>query len=344
MKVIKTAPLIPSEIKVLEKEGNRVKISLASFEFGYAVTLAHPIRRLLLLSSVGYAPIGLKIEGAHHEFDSLRGVTEDVSLFIMNLKNIRFIAKALVGQDSSLENQSVVVDYSFKGPMEIRARDLSSEHIEIVNPEMPLATINEDAQLNFSLIIYKGMGYVPSENTRELMPEGYMPLDGSFTPIKNVVYEIENVLVEGDPNYEKIIFDIETDGQIDPYKAFLSAVKVMSKQLGVFGERPIANTEYSGDYAQRDDAKDLSDKIESMNLSARCFNCLDKIGIKYVGELVLMSEEELKGVKNMGKKSYDEIAEKLNDLGYPVGTELSHEQRESLKKRLEKLENKGGND
>ncbi|MGN8436764.1 DNA-directed RNA polymerase subunit alpha C-terminal domain-containing protein, partial [Helicobacter pylori] len=168
--------------------------------------------------------------------------------------------------------------------------------------------------------------------------------DGSFTPIKNVVYEIENVLVEGDPNYEKIIFDIETDGQIDPYKAFLSAVKVMSKQLGVFGERPIANTEYSGDYAQRDDAKDLSTKIESMNLSARCFNCLDKIGIKYVGELVLMSEEELKGVKNMGKKSYDEIAEKLNDLGYPVGTELSPEQRESLKKRLEKLEDKGGND
>ncbi len=344
MKVIKTAPLIPSEIKVLEKEGNRVKISLAPFEFGYAVTLAHPIRRLLLLSSVGYAPVGLKIEGAHHEFDSLRGVTEDVSLFIMNLKNIRFIAKALVGQDSSLENQSVVVDYSFKGPMEIRARDLSSERIEIVNPEMPLATINEDAQLNFSLIIYKGMGYVPSESTRELMPEGYMPLDGSFTPIKNVVYEIENVLVEGDPNYEKIIFNIETDGQIDPYKAFLSAVKVMSKQLGVFGERPIANTEYSGDYAQRDDAKDLSAKIESMNLSARCFNCLDKIGIKYVGELVLMSEEELKGVKNMGKKSYDEIAEKLNDLGYPVGTELNPEQRESLKKRLEKLEDKGDND
>ncbi|GAA6980127.1 DNA-directed RNA polymerase subunit alpha [Helicobacter pylori] len=344
MKVIKTAPLIPSEIKVLEKEGNRVKISLAPFEFGYAVTLAHPIRRLLLLSSVGYAPVGLKIEGVHHEFDSLRGVTEDVSLFIMNLKNIRFIAKALVGQDSSLENQSVVVDYSFKGPMEIRARDLNSDHIEIVNPEMPLATINEDAQLNFSLIIYKGMGYVPSENTRELMPESYMPLDGSFTPIKNVVYEIENVLVEGDPNYEKIIFDIETDGQIDPYKAFLSAVKVMSKQLGVFGERPIANTEYSGDYAQRDDAKDLSVKIESMNLSARCFNCLDKIGIKYVGELVLMSEEELKGVKNMGKKSYDEIAEKLNDLGYPVGTELSPEQREGLKKRLEKLEYKGDND
>ncbi|OJZ95692.1 DNA-directed RNA polymerase subunit alpha [Helicobacter pylori] len=344
MKVIKTAPLIPSEIKVLEKEGNRVKISLAPFEFGYAVTLAHPIRRLLLLSSVGYAPVGLKIEGVHHEFDSLRGVTEDVSLFIMNLKNIRFIAKALVGQDSSLENQSVVVDYSFKGPMELRARDLSSERIEIVNPEMPLATINEDAQLNFSLIIYKGMGYVPSESTRELMPEGYMPLDGSFTPIKNVVYEIENVLVEGDPNYEKIIFNIETDGQIDPYKAFLSAVKVMSKQLGVFGERPIANTEYSGDYAQRDDAKDLSAKIESMNLSARCFNCLDKIGIKYVGELVLMSEEELKGVKNMGKKSYDEIAEKLSDLGYPVDTELSPEQRESLKKRLEKLEDKGGND
>ncbi|WP_000864513.1 DNA-directed RNA polymerase subunit alpha [Helicobacter pylori] len=344
MKVIKTAPLIPSEIKVLEKEGNRVKISLAPFEFGYAVTLAHPIRRLLLLSSVGYAPVGLKIEGVHHEFDSLRGVTEDVSLFIMNLKNIRFIAKALVGQDSSLENQSVVVDYSFKGPMELRARDLNFEHIEIVNPEMPLATINEDAQLKFSLIIYKGMGYVPSENTRELMPEGYMPLDGSFTPIKNVVYEIENVLVEGDPNYEKIIFDIETDGQIDPYKAFLSAVKVMSKQLGVFGERPIANMEYSGDYAQRDDAKDLSTKIESMNLSPRCFNCLDKIGIKYVGELVLMSEEELKGVKNMGKKSYDEIAEKLNDLGYPVGTELSPKQRESLKKRLEKLEDKGSND
>ncbi|AFI05803.1 DNA-directed RNA polymerase subunit alpha [Helicobacter cetorum] len=344
MKFIKTAPLIPSEIKVLEKEDNRVKISLAPFEFGYAVTLAHPIRRLLLLSSVGYAPIGLKIEGVHHEFDSLRGVTEDVSLFIMNLKNIRFIAKALAEENASQENQSVVVDYSFKGPMELRARDLVSEHVEIVNPEMPLATINEDTQLNFSLIIYKGMGYVPSENVRELMPESYMPLDCSFTPIKNVVYDIENVLVEGDPNYEKIVFNIETDGQIDPYEAFLSAVKIMGKQLGVFGENPITNTDYSNDYTQKDDSKDLSAKIETMNLSARCFNCLDKIGIKYVGELVLMSEEELKGVKNMGKKSYDEIAEKLNDLGYPVGTELSSEQKENLKKRLEKLEDKGGND
>ncbi|WP_104760634.1 DNA-directed RNA polymerase subunit alpha [Helicobacter cetorum] len=344
MKFIKTAPLIPSEIKVLEKEGNRVKISLAPFEFGYAVTLAHPIRRLLLLSSVGYAPVGLKIEGVHHEFDSLRGVTEDVSLFIMNLKNIRFVAKALDNQEMTQESQSVVVDYSFKGPRELKAKDLASEHVEIVNPEMPLATINEDAQLNFSLIIYKGMGYVPSENVRHLVPEDYMPLDCSFTPIKNVVYDIENVLVEGDPNYEKIIFNVETDGQVDPYDAFLAAVKVMGKQLGVFGETPIANTEHSSDYSHKDDSKDLLAKIETMNLSARCFNCLDKIGIKYVGELVLMSEDELKGVKNMGKKSYDEIAEKLSDLGYPVGTELSAEQKENLKKRLERLEDKGGND
>lgn len=331
--MIKIEPYIPTDISIEEVSSNRIKISAYPFESGYAITLAHPLRRLLLSSSVGYAPTALKIQGVTHEFDSIRGIVEDVSHFISNLKNIRFLIK-----DETLD--SVQVHYEFKGPMVLSANELANESVDVVNPEAYLATINDNASISFSLIVQKGIGYVPSESIRGKLAEDYIPLDAYFTPVKKAVYEIENVLVEDNPNYEKIIFDIETDGQIEPLTAFKEAISVMHKQMSIFGVDLSATPNGSKSIAEDSgELKTLMIKIDTLNLSARCFNCLDRSGLKYVGELVIMSENELKNIKNMGKKSYDEIAEKLEELGYPVGGEIADDILQLLNRKLAKIRN-----
>ncbi len=331
--MIKIEPYIPTDISIEEVSSNRIKISAYPFESGYAITLAHPLRRLLLLSSVGYAPTALKIQGVTHEFDSIRGIVEDVSHFISNLKNIRFLIK-----DETLD--SVQVHYEFKGPMVLSANELTNESVDVVNPEAYLATINENASISFSLIVQKGIGYVPSESIRGKIAEDYIPLDAYFTPVKKAIYEIENVLVEDNPNYEKIIFDIETDGQIEPLTAFKEAISVMHKQMSIFGVDLSATPNGSKSISEDSgELKTLMIKIDTLNLSARCFNCLDRSGLKYVGELVIMSENELKNIKNMGKKSYDEITEKLEELGYPVGGEIAEDILQLLNRKLAKIRN-----
>ncbi|MGI0406204.1 DNA-directed RNA polymerase subunit alpha [Helicobacter himalayensis] len=333
MKVIKTEPYIPENIDVLEVGPNRITIAVSPFESGYAITFAHPLRRLLLSSSVGYAAVALKIDGVSHEFDSIRGIIEDVAQFITNLKNIRFNIK------DKANDSSVELSYSFKGPMVLSGKDLANEISDIVNPDIYLATINENFSLDFSLIVKKGIGYVPSETIRGETAEGYIPLDAYFTPVKKVVYEISNVLLEDNPNFEKLVFDIETDGQIKPIDAFRDAIAVMYKQMSVFG---VDLNEVSAPNHSNDDSGELKvlfTPLDALNLSARCFNCLDRAGLKFIGELVApaMQENDIKNIKNMGKKSYDEIAEKLQELGYPIGSELSDEVSALFNRRLAKL-------
>lgn len=330
MRYIKTSPYIPTDVSIQEVGKNRVRISVFPFESGYAITLAHPLRRLLLGSSVGFAPIALKIEGAAHEFDSVRGIMEDVALFIVNLKNIRF---KLHG-----EAERVTLEYSFKGSKGISGADLANDQVDVVTPTQHLATINEDAKLSFSLIIQRGIGYVPSEDMREIIPEGYIPLDAFFTPVKKATYEIENILVEDNPTYEKIVFEVETDGLIDPTTAFKDALSVLQGQLSVFNaEWNITSIESGAGDDDGSEIRPLIQPVESLNLSARSFNCLDRGGIKLVGELVLLGENGLKEVKNLGKKSFEEIKDKLEELGFPVGKELASEAVNTLQKYLSKL-------
>ncbi|MCI7047325.1 DNA-directed RNA polymerase subunit alpha [Helicobacter sp.] len=327
MKSIKTSPHIPTKIEVKEIGVNRVQITAYPFENGYAITLAHPLRRLLLGSSVGFAPVALRIAGVAHEFDSVRGVTEDVSQFIVNLKTIRFKIKD--------DSDSISVDYAFNGPKVITGADLSNDLVEVVTPDVHLATINKDATLSFSIVIYKGIGYVPSEEIRANVPEGFMPLDAYFTPVTSATYATENMLLEDDPNYEKVIFEIETDGQVDPLTAFKNALSVMHKQMSIFNsELNIEIPEVAISEEEHPELKVLSQTIDSLNFSARCFNCLDRSGIKYLGELVLLNEEQIKNIKNLGKKSLDEITAKLDELGYPVGREISEDLMQILKKKF----------
>ncbi len=330
MKKINTSAYMPTEIEVETLASNKVQVAAFPFESGFAVTLAHPLRRLLLSSTVGSAPTAVKIEGVTHEFDSMRGMLEDVALFIINLKNIRFKIK---GDEKRIE-----VNYSFSGPKEIRGSDLSNALVDIVTPDNYLATINEDAEFNFSLVIEKGIGYVPSENIRGLVGSDYIALDAFFTPVKKAVYDIENVLVEDNPNYEKIVFTIETDGLVSPIEAFKNALEAMYAQMSVFnGILDIAISPRNESAGIDVEFGKLLQSVEELGLSARSFNCLDRAEVKYIAELSLMSELELKNLKNLGKKSLEEIRQVMEESGYPVGYSFSDESASLLKKKIEDL-------
>ena len=331
MKKIKIAPFLPTEVEVNEISDTRAEIIAYPFEDGYAVTLAHPLRRLVLGSSIGFAPISLKIDGASHEFDSVRGMHEDVAVFIINLKGIRFRIKDEVDR--------ITVSYNFEGPREIKAADLNNEQIEVINSDAHLATLNEDAELNFTIEIAKGIGYVPSEDLRDDVDNKAIALDAFFTPVRKANYKIDNMLVEDNPNFEKIIFDIETDGQISPTEAFANALGTMSKQLSVFNGVLDVDLE-SAPVGRSSDASELKPfliSVDSLGLGARSFNSLDRSGIKYLGELVLMSDSEIKNIKNLGKKSLDEIKECLMEHGFGKDYDLDSTVRVNLVKKIKQL-------
>ncbi len=331
MRKIKVAPFMPTEVKVNEISANRAEIIAYPFESGYAVTLAHPLRRLILGSSIGYAPISVKIEGAAHEFDNIRGMHEDVAVFIINLKNIRFKIKD--GSDK------VELKYSFCGHKEVTAEDLNNDQIEVLNGDFPLATLNEDAELNFTVVISKGIGYVPSEDLRDDVATDSIALDAFFTPVRKANYKIEPVLVEDNPNFEKITFDIQTDAQIGPVEAFTNALEVMNKQLSVFNGVLDVDISVAPIKRNNDDSelKPFMQTVDSLGLSARSFNSLDRAGMKFLGELVLMSENEIKDIKNLGKKSLDEINECLVEHGFGSEFELADVTRVNLVKKIEQL-------
>ncbi len=331
MKKIKTTPLAPQEFEVEQISENEANIIAFPFETGYAISLAHPLRRFLLSSSVGYAPIAIKIEGAKHEFDSVRGMLEDISDFILNLKEIRF---KLLGEATEAE-----INYSFAGPCVVKGSDLSNDDVEVVTPDAHLATLNEDATLNFSITIAQGIGYVPSEDTHDELEDGYIALDAYFTPVRSATYKIENVLVEDNPNFERVIINIVTDGQITPLDAFRNSLEVMYAQLAVFNSEISIKAPATIEIVEENpDIKKLATHIDNLGLSARSFNCLDRSNIKLIGEIVLMSQNDLKNVKNLGKKSYDEIVEKVQEFGFAVGSDLADDVISALKKKIEAKE------
>ena len=331
MKKISRCLYMPHEIEIEQISENRIKIFAYPFQSGFAITVAHPLRRLLYGSSAGFAVTSLRIDGVTHEFDSIKGMLEDVSLFILNLKKIRFKIKN--------DAKRVEVNFTFNGPKEIKGIDLDSDDIEVVTPDLHLATINEDAELNFSLIIEKGIGYIPSEDLRDSVPEGYIGVDAFFTPVRKAIYSIENMLVEDDPTYEKIVFEIETDGQIPPVQAFKESIEALNDQIAIFGKAmDIDVSSPEDDFDNSVDMRKLVQSVNEMNLSARSFNCLDRSNIKLIGEIALMSINDLKNVKNLGKKSYDEIVEKVQEFGFAVGADLADDVVTALKKKIEALE------
>ncbi|AJC90006.1 DNA-directed RNA polymerase, alpha subunit [Campylobacter subantarcticus LMG 24377] len=331
MRHITTSAYTPTEFSIENISDTVAKVSAWPFEIGYAITLAHPLRRLLYSSTVGFAPTGVKIKGVAHEFDSMRGMLEDVALFIINLKKLRFKLKT--------NSEKEIVTFSFKGPKEICGKDLDNEVVEVVNADSYLATINEDADLEFTLIIEKGIGYVPSEEVQNFLDPEFIALDAFFTPVKHAVYDIEKVLFEDNPDYEKVVFTITTDGQISPSDAFKNALEAMYKQLSVFDKIANAQSVVRSQTPNNEvEHVKLLQNITELNLSARSFNCLEKANVVYIGELALMSVSELADLKNLGKKSLDEIKSVMESIGFPIGnSKLSDSAKETLKKKIIEL-------
>ncbi|MCR6570639.1 DNA-directed RNA polymerase subunit alpha [Campylobacter insulaenigrae] len=331
MRHITTSAYTPTEFSIENISDTVAKVSAWPFEIGYAITLAHPLRRLLYSSTIGYAPTGVKIKGVSHEFDSMRGMLEDVALFIINLKKLRFKLKT--------DSEKETITFNFKGPKEIFGKDLNNDIVEVVNLDSYLATINEDADLEFTLVIEKGIGYVPSEEIQNFLNPEFIALDAFFTPVKHAVYDIEKVLFEDNPDYEKVVFTITTDGQISPSDAFKNALEAMYKQLSVFDKIASAKSVVTNQTAANEvEHVKLLQNITDLNLSARSYNCLEKANVVYIGELALMSTGELADLKNLGKKSLDEIKSVMESIGFPIGsTSLSDSAKETLRAKITEL-------
>jgi len=333
MNDIMVSPHVATDIVVEEIDDKNAKISLFPFMSGYAITLAHPIRRLVMSSTAGYSPVAVKIEGAKHEFDNILGMIEDISVFIVNLKSIRL---KLTNKDIDTET----INYSFSGRQDICGKDLNNEQVEISSPDTHLATLNSDAELNFSIIVRKGMGYVISDFFKDDLPENFIPIDAFFSPVKKAVYKIDKMLVNDDPSFEKITFDLTTDGQAKPIDVFKNAVLNMNAQMGVF--RQIVNISDEVPKKQKPetnnkDIKDLLVRIEELNLSARSFNSLDNSNIQYLGQIILMSSVELRSVKNLGKKSYEEILAKVKEYNFTLSYQLSEDRQKLFDAEIKKI-------
>ena len=303
----------------------------AQFEFrplepGYGVTIGNALRRVLLNSLEGYAIVGIQIQGADHEFATIKGVTEDVTEIILNLKQVRF--KAKVEQDISNEKISL----SLKNKTEFTAGMIgeASPAFEVMNPELLICTMDSSSKLDIEITISKGRGYVPAEeHTEKSSTFGYIPVDAIYTPIKNVKYLIENTRVEQRTDFEKLIMDVVTDGTIHPEEAVKQASRILIQHLMIITDE---NITFDTKEDKKEDIVDehtlqlrkmLKTPLEDLDLSVRAFNCLKAAKINSLSELVQYEQEDLMKFRNFGQKSLSEIDAVLQDRGLSFGMDLS---------------------
>jgi DNA-directed RNA polymerase subunit alpha len=303
----------------------------AQFEFrplepGYGLTIGNALRRVLLSSLEGHAIIGIKIEGADHEFATLKGITEDVTEIILNLKQVRF--KKTVEGDVSFEK----VTLSLKNKTEFTAGMINEalQSFEVMNPELQICTIDNSSKLDIEIHIAKGRGYVPAEDNKvKDAAFGYVAMDAIFTPIKNVKYTIENTRVEQRTDYEKLIMDVATDGTINPEDAVKQASRILIQHLMIITDE---NITFDSKEEKKEDVVDeqqlqlrkvLKTPLEDLDLSVRAFNCLKAAKINSLSELVQYEQEDLMKFRNFGQKSLSEIEQVLGERGLGFGMDLS---------------------
>lgn len=298
------------------------KFYAAPFERGYGVTLGNSLRRTLLSSIEGSAVTWIKIEGVDHEFSTIPGVLEDVPQIILNIKSLVLISHSKIPR-------SVYIKKSEKG--EIKASDITAdETVEIVNPDMRLATLTQDKKFNLEMEVARGRGYVPSEsNRKEGQPLGVIPIDSMFNPVKQVNFTVENTRVGQRMDYEKLILEIWTNGGITPKDALLYASNILQRHLDIFVNYGQLPEEEEEEVELTKEEIELFEKlklpISELELSVRSSNCLREAGIKTIGELVTKTEDQLLSFKNFGKKSLSEIKELLIGIGLTLGMKVDQE-------------------
>ncbi len=289
-------------------------------EKGFGVTIGNSFRRVLLSSLPGTAITAIQMAGIQHEFSTIKGVVEDVADFVLNLKQVRIKA---------INKKATKITVSVEGPGEFLAGDVqkASSEIEVLNPELHLATLNKDAKFDLELRLGRGKGYVPAEENKSPdQPLGMIAIDSIFTPIKNVRFFVEPTRVGGQTDYEKLVLEIETDGSITPEDALTHAGKILRDHVQLFinfGAEPEAEkteTEQEAEIGRV--RKILKMSVDELELSVRSHNCLRSANIKTLADLVRRNESELLKFRNFGRKSLAELSAIVDEYGLTFGMDV----------------------
>ena len=300
----------------VDDANNYAKFVCEPLERGYGVTIGNSLRRILLSSLTGCAITSIKIEGVLHEFSSIPNVVEDVPEIIVNLKNVRL---------KFTENEEKVMRINFKGEGEVTAADIITDGtVEILNPDLHIATVSEGGQLIMEMTADMGRGYSPSEKNKKPNQDiSVLPIDSIYTPVKKVNYQVKNTRVGQMVDYDKLIIEVWTDGSLKAHEALSLAAKVMTGHLELFIDLSEAtrNTQVMIEKEESKKEKVLETSIEELELSVRSFNCLKRAGIATVEDLTNKSESDMMKVRNLGKKSFDEVTAKLHSLGLDFAKE-----------------------
>ena len=294
----------------IDDENNYSKFVCEPLERGYGVTIGNSLRRILLSSLPGCAITSVKIDGVLHEFSSIPNVVEDVPEIIVNLKNIRLKFDG---------NEEMRLRLDFKGEGEVKAGDIETDaNVEILNPDLHIATVSEGGHLTMDLTADRGRGYSSSDKNKKPNQDiSVLPIDSIYTPVKKVNYQVENTRVGQMVDLDRLVIEVWTDGSIKPYEALSLAAKIMTGHLELFIDLSEAtkNTKIMIEKEENKKEKILEKSIEEMELSVRSFNCLKRAGIATVEDLTNKTEVDMMKVRNLGKKSLDEVTAKLHALG-----------------------------
>ena len=306
------------ETAELTEDGKYGRFVVEPLERGFGNTLGNSLRRVLLSSLEGCAVTSVKIDGVLHEFSTIPGVKEDVTEIVLNLKSL--VPKLH-------ETCPKVVEIAAEGPCEVTPDDIKSDNeVEILNPELHIATLGEGAKLNMEITVDKGRGYVPGERNKQLSGNnviGVLPIDSIYTPVLKVNYTVDNTRVGQITDFDKLTLDVWTNGVINAEEAVSLAAKVLTEHLNLFVNLSdkASSAELMVEKDDKGKEKILEMTIEDLDLSVRSFNCLKRAGINTVEDLINKSEEDMMKVRNLGRKSLEEVIQKLNSLGFSLQKE-----------------------
>ena len=315
----------PDKVLMLEADSKYGKFEFRPLEPGFGITVGNALRRILLSSLEGYAINTIRIAGVDHEFAAVPGVREDVTGIILNLKQVRF--KQVVEE---FENEKVSI--TVENSSEFKAGDISKylTGFEVLNPELVICHLDPKATLQIDITINKGRGYVPSdENLQFCSDVNVIPIDSIYTPIRNVKYAVENLLVEQKTDYEKLVLEITTDGSIHPKEALKEAAKILIYHFMLFSDEKITLEASDADKNEEFDEEVLhmrqllKQKLVDLDLSVRALNCLKAADVETLGDLVQYNKTDLLKFRNFGKKSLTELEELLASLNLSFGTDIS---------------------
>jgi DNA-directed RNA polymerase subunit alpha len=315
----------PDKVIMIQSDEHKGQFEFRPLEPGYGITVGNALRRILLSSLEGFAISSIRIEGADHEFTTLKGVVEDITEIVLNLKQVRFKQ-----QIDGTDNETVIV--SISGQNQLTAGDLGkfTSAFQVLNPDLVICNMESSVKFEMEMTIIKGRGYIPAEENKiSGVPFGTIFIDSIFTPIKNVNYTIENFRVEQKTDYEKLIMEITSDGSIHPKDALKEAAKILIHHFMLFSDEKITlDSETKSDTEEFDETslhmrQLLKTKLVDMDLSVRALNCLKAADVETLGDLVSYNKNDLLKFRNFGKKSLTELEDLVDNKGLNFGMNVA---------------------